>query len=172
MPLLTKIISSSQILLASLNAVRKVVFALLLVSMIGSLLSAISAPPAMYFPQSRLLVYLNMIWPIVATIFASIAAIPLSASVVLASIADRFSSTVGVRIELGHTTLLFSWLGVGFSGFTVAYWLTVWFVEVRKSSFVKRRRDEDEIGHWKGVGKEIWRDMRGRRRKSTMRADI
>lgn len=164
--------SSSESLLAGLNTARKAVFAFLVISMIGSILSVIVIPPAMYFPHSRLLVYLNIVWPILATAFGFLAALLLSAIIVLASIIDNHSSTVGVHIQRGDTTLLFLWLQVVFMGLAMLYWLTVWFVETRKLSFVRRRRDEDEIGHWKGIGKEVWRDVRGRRREPSMRADL
>jgi hypothetical protein len=151
---------------------RKAVFAFLTISIIGSMLSAVSILPAMYFPQSRLLVYLNIFWPALACVFAFTAAIALSVTAVLASTIKDFSDTVGVQIKQGGTVLLMSWLSVVFVGLVTLYWSSVWFVETRKSSFVKRRRDEDEIGHWKGVGEEVWRDLKGRRKRPSMRADI
>lgn len=171
-PLLAKVLSSFNSILESLDAVRKAVFAFLVISMIGSLLSAISVLPAMYFPHSRLLIYFNIFWPTLASTFAFAAAIALSVTAVLASAINDFSDTVGVQIKQGGTVLLMVWLSVVFVGLVTLYWSSVWFVETRKSSFVKRRRDEDEIGHWRGIGKEVWRDVKGRRKSPSMRAGI
>jgi hypothetical protein len=159
-------------MLSKIGVVRRAIFAFLIVSMVGSILSAISILPAMMFPHSRLLVYFNIFWPGLATVFAVVAAILLSALMVLARIMSGISTTVGVELEQGGVTLLFVWLGFVFVSLVTMYWAGVWFVETRKSSFVKRRRDEDEIGHWGGIGREVWRDVRGRRRKVNVRGDI
>lgn len=171
-PLLAKAVSSFNGILESMDAVRKAIFAFLVISMVGSLLSAISVLPAMYFPHSRLLIYFNIFWPVLASVFASSAAIAISVTAVLASAIDDISGTVGVQIRQGGTVLLMLWLSAVFVGIVAMYWSSVWFVETRKSSFVKRRRDEDEIGHWKGIGREVWRDVKGRRKGPSMRADI
>jgi hypothetical protein len=171
-PLVGKLFSSLDDILGHVDALRKAVFGFLIITMIGATLSAISVLPAMYFPQSRLLVYCNIFWPGLATVFAFLAAVLLSILMVLASVMDGFSDTVGVQIKLGGTVLLFVWLDFVFVSLVTLYWISVWFVETRKVSFVKRRRDEDEIGRWRGVGKEVWRDLKGRRRKPSMRADI
>ncbi|KZM25238.1 uncharacterized protein EKO05_0007434 [Ascochyta rabiei] len=171
-PLLAKTASSLQSALNALGALRRSVFAFLIITLIGSGLSVISTLPAMYFPQSRLLIYFNIFWPALATIFAFAAALLLSAIVVVGGFVNGLTGTVGVQIKQGGVMLLFVWLGFVFVGLVKLYWASVWFVETRKSSFVKRRRDEDEIGQWSGIGRELWRDVRGRRRKPSMRGDI
>jgi len=171
-PLLARLISSLDSVVDSVNALRKAVFAFFIITMIGSMISAVSILPAMYFPQSRLLIYFNVFWPALATAFAFLAAILVSVMVVLASLLNGFSDTVGVQVDLGGIALLVVWLSFVFVSLVIFYWTSVWFVETRKSSFIKRRRDEDEIGHWRGIGKEVWRDLAGRRRKPNMRADI
>ncbi|KAF3007740.1 hypothetical protein E8E13_009930 [Curvularia kusanoi] len=171
-PLLTEVMSSSGYLLKGLSRVRKAVFAFLILTLIGSMASTVSIVPAVCFPQSRLLVYLNGMSSALATACAIVAAVLLSTIFVLTGLVNNFSNTVGIQIERGATALLFVWLSAVFAGFSMLYWTTVWFVETRKSSFVKRHRDEDEIGNWKGMGKEVWRDIKGRRRRSSIRDDI
>ena len=171
-PLLAKLISSLDSIIDKVNALRKAMFAFLIITMIGSILSAVSVLPAMYFPQSRLLVYLNLFWPALATAFAFLAAMLVSVMAVLASLLNGFSDTVSVQVDLGEIALLLVWLSFVFVSLVTLYWTSVWFVETRRASFVKRRRDEDEIGHWRGIGREVWRDLKGRRRKPNMRADI
>ena len=171
-PLLGKLMSSLDSILVYLDAVRKAAVASLIVTLVGSILSTISMLPAMYFPQSRLLIYLNMSWSALATLFAFIAAMLLSAMVVLAGMVDDFSSMVGVQARRGAMALLFVWLSFVFMSLVTVYWVSVWFVETRKLSFIRRRRDEDEIGHWGGICREILRDLKGRRRTPRMRAGI
>lgn len=171
-PLLAKLTSSLDGILHLFGAIRRTTFAFLIITLIGSILSVVSILPAMYFPQSRLLVYFNLFWAGLATMSAFIVAILLSAVVVLASMEKALSDIAGVQIQLGGMMLLFVWLGFIFMGLVTFYWTSVWFVETRKSSFVKRRRDEDEVGHWRGIGKEIWCDIKGRRRKPRLREGI
>lgn len=171
-PLLAKLTSSLDSILHSLGALRRAMLAFLIINLIGSILSVVLTLPAMYFPQSRLLIYCNMFWPALATVFAFIAAILLSGVTVLVGIMNGFGETVSVQIRQGGTTLLLVWLSFVFVGLAAFYWASVWFVETRQSSFVKRRREEDEVGHWRGIFREVWRDVNGRRRKPRVREGI
>lgn len=171
-PLLARLFSSADSTLDSLNMLRKAMLGVLIITLIGSILSAISILPAMYFPQSRLLVYFNIFWPGLATGSGIIAAVLISALNVLVSTLDGLGDTVGVQVRKGGTVLLFAWLSFVVTSLVTGYWASVWFVETRKSSFVKRRRDEDEVGHWRGIGREVWRDVKGRRKQPKMRAGI
>jgi membrane protein insertase Oxa1/YidC/SpoIIIJ len=170
--MLAKLISSLDSILDNLGTVHRAIFAFFIITLIGSILSAISILPAVYFPQSRLLIYSNIFWPALATLFAFVAAILLSATIVLAGVINGLSDTLGMQVKQGGTVLLFVWLGFLFVSLVTLYWASVWFVEIRKSSFIRRRRDEDEIAHWGGIGKEMWRDLKGRRRSPRMRAGI
>jgi hypothetical protein len=163
-PMLTELASSTENLLDSLNRMLRAILAFLIIALIGSILSAISIVPAAYFPHSRLLIYFNILWPGLATVCAFVAATLLSAVFVLTGIMANFSNTVGIRIEQGWTVLLFLWLSYVFASLSLLYWVVVWFVETRTSSFVKRHRNEDEVGHWGGICKEVWHDINGRRR--------
>jgi hypothetical protein len=171
-PLFAKVASALNSILNHLGTVRKAVLAFLVVSLVASILSVVFVLPAMYFPQSRLLIYFNIFWAGLATVSAFVAAILLSAVIVLAGIINGFSDTVGVTVTQGGMVLLFVWLSWLFVSSTTAYWTSVWFVETRKWSFVRRSRDEDEIGLWRGIGKEMWRDVKGRRKKLRMRGDL
>ena len=166
-PLLAELASSTEHLLDNLNRMLRAVFAFLIVTLIGSILSSISIVPAAYFPHSRLLIYFNILWPGLATVCAFVAATLLSAVFVLTGIMANFSNAVGIRIERGWTVLLLLWLSSVFAGLSLLYWVAIWFVETRTSSFVRRHRKEDEVGHWGGICKEVWRDIHGRRRSAS-----
>ncbi|KAF1928493.1 uncharacterized protein M421DRAFT_62912 [Didymella exigua CBS 183.55] len=171
-PLLAKLVSSLESILGTLNALRVAIFAFLVIALVASLMSAVSVLPAVYFPHSRLLVYANVFWPALASASAFLAAVIASAIAVLVGAVGGFSNTVGVQIGRGATALLFVWLSAVFTGLGAGYWASVWFVETRRSSFMKRGRDDDEVGNWRGVAREVWRDLNGRRRKPSMRAGL
>lgn len=163
-PLFAELASSTENILDNLSRMLRAVLAFLIIALIGSILSTISIVPAAYYPHSRLLIYFNILWPGLATVCAFVAAILLSAVFVLTGIMANFSNTIGIRIERGWTVLLFLWLSSAFTGLSLLYWVAIWFVETRTSSFVRRRRNDDEIGHWGGICKEVCCDLKGRRR--------
>ncbi|EMD68434.1 hypothetical protein COCSADRAFT_62033, partial [Bipolaris sorokiniana ND90Pr] len=53
----------------TLASVRMAVFASLIVSLVGSLLSTILAIPGIIYPHSRILAYMNIMWPTLASTF-------------------------------------------------------------------------------------------------------
>lgn len=165
LPLLAAVVSSFESVIDKVTALRRAIFGFLIITMVGSALSAVLMLPAMYFPQSRLLVYVNLFWPGLAMVCALLAAMLISVLNLIARVLDRFSDTVGVQISVGGTALGLVWLGFVLASLVTLYWGCVWFVETRTSSFVKRRRDEGEMGHWRGIAGEVWRDLRGRRGK-------
>ncbi|XP_014558698.1 hypothetical protein COCVIDRAFT_43919, partial [Bipolaris victoriae FI3] len=53
----------------TLVSVRIAVFASLVISLVGSLLSTILAIPGIIYPHSRILAYMNIMWPLLASTF-------------------------------------------------------------------------------------------------------
>ncbi|KNG47960.1 sphingolipid delta4-desaturase [Stemphylium lycopersici] len=140
---------------------NETVFASLIVSLVGSAFSAISAVPAIFFPHSRLLAYVNMFWPLLASIFAFLASTLFT--VLIAGVFAAVGNVVGaagVEVQQGASALLLAWLAWLLASLSLVYWGLVWFVEVRRSSLIKRKRSEDEVGNWRGIGREVWRDVK------------
>lgn len=161
---LSLVARSLNILSATLASVRIAVFASLIVSLVGSALSAISAIPAIFFPHSRLLAYFNIFWPLLASNFAFLASTLLTVLIagVFAAV-GRVVDVADVEVQQGASVLLLAWLAWLLASLSLVYWGLVWFVEVRGSSFIKRKRGEDEVGNWRSIGKEVWRDVKGRK---------
>lgn len=133
-------------------------------SLVVTGLSAITSLLAIFFPKSRLLIYFNIVYPLLASISHLLTAIILTILVLGVSRAiGGFGDAVGVTFKEGGRALLFVWLGWLFATLPLFYWGAIWFVEVRGWSFVRRRRTEEERGDWRRVGKEVWRDLKGRR---------
>lgn len=139
-------------------------FAFLIISLIGSGLTALTSLPAVFFPQSRLLIYASLGWAALSSSFAFLAAIILTALIEgIVGIADGFGDAVSLYIKEGNHALLFIWLGWMFIFLATVYWFAVWFVEVRTWAFSKRERTEEQRGNWRGTPKEVWTDLRGRK---------
>jgi len=150
----------------SLAQARRAALALLVVVLVGSVLSAVSAVPAMLFPRSRLLIYFNMLWPCLASACSFLAAVILSVLVAgVSSLGNAFGKPIGMEFVRGGTVLLFVWLAWLLAVVPSVYWVAVWFFETRRVRFVRRRRvrARDEMGSWHGAGREMWRGLVGRR---------
>jgi hypothetical protein len=147
-----------------LAGVRQAVFASLLVSIVGSGFAAVSAIPAIFFPHSQLLAYFNIFWPFLASTFAFVAAILLTVVISgIFSVAGEMTDVAGTAVHQGTSVLLIVWLAWIFVGLSGVYWWVVWFVEVRQSSFTRRKRSDDEVGNWKGIWKEVRSDFNGKK---------
>ncbi|OAL47180.1 hypothetical protein IQ07DRAFT_483449, partial [Pyrenochaeta sp. DS3sAY3a] len=68
-PLLAKLTSSVEGLSGLLASARKTIMAFLIISSVASGMSAMSTVPAIVFRESRLLVYFNVAWPVLASFF-------------------------------------------------------------------------------------------------------
>lgn len=148
-PLLAKLTSSVEGLSGLLALARKTIMAFVIISSVASGMSAISTVPGIVFRDSRLLVYLNIAWPMLANTLLLLAALILTVLVVgVARIIGDLGEAVGVEIGQGRTALLLLWLAWLFSLPPSMYWGAVWFVEVRQNGLVRRARSEDEKGDW------------------------
>jgi hypothetical protein len=140
--------------------------ALLVVVLLGSMLSAMTALPAILFPRSRLLIYFNMLWPCLASVCSLLAAIILTVLVAgVSSLGNAFGKPIGMEFVGGGMVLLFVWLAWLFVVVPSVYWVGVWFFETRSISFVKRRREKDEVSDWRGLVKEVWGDVQLKKRR-------
>ncbi|KAF2185484.1 hypothetical protein K469DRAFT_665086 [Zopfia rhizophila CBS 207.26] len=163
-PLIGELTNSLNTLSSTVSSVRKVVIAFLIISLVGSGLSFISTLPAIFFQQSRMLVYFSLFWPSLAATFQFLAACVLTAMIVtIAQLVGGFGAAVSIHIREGAKALLFVWLSWLFILIANVYWFCIWFVEVRTWAFVRRERTEEERGNWRGIGKEVIRDLKGRK---------
>ncbi|KAI9172571.1 hypothetical protein HJFPF1_02077 [Paramyrothecium foliicola] len=69
-------------------------------------------------------------------------------------------STFGLGTRKGQSFLAMVWVGAVFALIANSYWLLVWFVEFRKTSFKRRQRTSSQIGNWRGILSELWGDLR------------
>lgn len=108
---------------------------------------------------------MNIFWSFLASTFAFLAAAMLT--ILIAGIfaaVGRIGSMGGVQVLQvwqGGSVLLLAWLAWVLVSLSLVYWGLIWFVEVRRSSFTRRKRSEDEVGNWKGIAGEVRMDFKG-----------
>ncbi|KAH7357663.1 hypothetical protein BKA66DRAFT_574300 [Pyrenochaeta sp. MPI-SDFR-AT-0127] len=165
-PFIARLTASLDRMSGNVASFRRALFAFLTMSLTGSGLSALSAIPGVVFPHSRLLVYLNIFWPGLASVCALLAAVLTSVLNVGAScMFPGVSEAIGVDVQHGEKAVLFVWLAWFLVSLPGLYWGAVWFVEVRRSSYVRRARGQGEVGSWRGIGREVWADVTGKNKQ-------
>lgn len=81
-------------------------------------------------------------------------------SVTLNFVTNKFGNTLGVSAKIGKAFIALIWLGFVLQSLASSYWLCVWFVEFRQTSFRIRKREASEIGDYRGIFREIQSDFR------------
>jgi hypothetical protein len=145
-----------------MSLLRKVLFAFLIISLLGSILATLVSFAAIFLPKLRLLVYLALIFSSFEAMTSLLVAVILTVLVGgVVTAVNGFGNAVSLYIEQGHTALVFIWLRCLFINLAASYWFAIWFVDVRTISFVRRVRTEEEVGNWRGFVKEAKRDLKG-----------
>lgn len=73
---------------------------------------------------------------------------------------EGFGAAWGVRATRGSAFLAMAWVAAFLSLVGSGYWFAVWFVELRRTAFVRVARSEEEIGNWRGIFGEVGRNVR------------
>ena len=98
-PLVAKLTSSLDEIVGGAAGARKAILAFFIISLVGFMFSAIATFPAVVFPQSRLLVYINLAFTSLAALCSMLtASIVTSLIVVTAHLVGGFGETVGVEV--------------------------------------------------------------------------
>ncbi|KAF2690946.1 hypothetical protein K458DRAFT_483073 [Lentithecium fluviatile CBS 122367] len=163
-PLIANVSQSTDSLFSILSSIRRAILAFLILSAIGSGLTFLFAIPSVLFSHSHLFVYANLYVTHLASTFAFLAALLLTVLIIVAtSLIGRLGEALGLVLERGPMVLTFVWISWAMMALAGAYWGLVWFVEVRRWSFMKRVRTDEEVGNWRGMRKEVWTDLKGKK---------
>lgn len=161
-PLIEELSQSGGSLFDTLNSARQALFAFVIIAVIGSGATFFISIPSVIFPASRLLIYAGIFASHLSSLFALLAALLLSVLAVGgSSIVNSVGKALNVAATRGEKALTFLWVSWALMAVAAAYWAAVWFVEVRRWSFTRRARTEDELGNWRGIRAEVCRDMKG-----------
>ena len=161
MPRIIELSRSVGSLIEALSTIQSALVAFLIISLIGSGLTILLAIPSLIFRASRLLIFVNILAAYLSSLFAFVAGLLLTVVVLGAtSLTGNLGYALGLSIERNFRVLSFVWISCGLMLVVGVYWGVVWFVEVRRWSFVRRLRTDEEVGNWRGMKREIWRDIR------------
>ncbi|KAK7192086.1 hypothetical protein PSPO01_01658 [Paraphaeosphaeria sporulosa] len=161
-PIIAQLTRTVGSLSSTTGTILRATIAFLIISMIGSGLAALLAIPSALFPISRLLVYTVVFFSQLSTLSAFIAALLLTALIkTVVSTVGGLGDALSLFVSEGSAVVVFAWVSWACMLVVSAYWTAVWFVEIRGWSFVRRRRSGDEVGNWKGMREEVWRDLKG-----------
>jgi hypothetical protein len=131
-PLVAKLTSSLNEMVGGAGGARKAVLAFFIVSLVCFGLSAIATFPAVIFPQSRLLVYINLACTSLGALCSMLtASIVTSLIVGTANVVGGFGGTLGVEVSQGGIVIVFVWLSWAMGALASVYWGSVWFIELR-----------------------------------------
>jgi hypothetical protein len=131
-PLIAKLTSSLDDIVTGADGARKAVLAFFIISMGGLLLSAVATVPAVFFPQSRLLIYTNLACTTLAALCSMLTASMVTSLIVgTASLVGGFGGTVGVEVSQGVMVIVFVWVSWLMGVLASVYWGSVWFTELR-----------------------------------------
>jgi len=106
------------------------------------------------------LVLVTLGWALLAEAALVVLALAATGLVYGGTRANGLASAVGVRPEPGRMFVEKAWVAAALAVLAGTYWLLVWFVDFRKTAFSRRRRKEHQIGDWRGVWTEVWRDLK------------
>jgi hypothetical protein len=160
-PLIAELADSGDAFLGIFDTIRSAIVAFLIVSLTNSGLMAVLAIPTLLFRESRLLIITNIVASYISFLFAFVAALLLTVLAVgIASLLRDLGSANELSVKRGTRMLILMWASCGAVTIVAIYWGTVWFVEVRRWSLVRRARTDEEIGDWRGMGKNVWRAFR------------
>lgn len=104
-----------------------------------------------------------------ALAFAALANVSLlvGAAVVTAGVAGTSESAggagaaLGLEVAVGAGFVAVEWAAAACSLAGTLYWLSVWFVEHRRTSFSRTTRRPEDVGNWLGIWSELKSDWRG-----------
>ncbi|KUJ08282.1 uncharacterized protein LY89DRAFT_765093 [Mollisia scopiformis] len=132
-----------------------------IIGLVGSGILALGSLASVIMGRSRLIAYTVFAAAGLAFIGELVAAILIT---VIAGIVSGLINSVGSGVSLyvtsGKRALAFAWVSAALVILANIYWLAVWFVDFRRHSLKVRRRGTDQIGNWKGLGKELLSDLR------------
>lgn len=74
---------------------------------------------------------------------------------------NNIGKAVGLDLSFGINFAIIEWVAAASSLVGTVYWLSVWFVEYRETSFSRTSRHPARIGDWYGLWEELKSDWRG-----------
>ncbi|KAF8861280.1 hypothetical protein BDZ45DRAFT_740348 [Acephala macrosclerotiorum] len=159
-PALSELTTAISSLGPSVDSLQKFFLALMILSIINSAAAIVLSFLGILLPRNRNVLYGNLSLASVGILTRSIDAILATiTSLTLSFVTNRFGNAVGVYATTGGVFLALIWLGFVCQLLASSYWVCVWFVEFRQIGFRIRKREDSEIGDYRGIVQEIKSDV-------------
>ena len=161
MPILSRVPSLGQSTKSIIDFVTGVIYAIFVIHLIGSGISFILSAAAIVMPNKSIIYGSAAAITTITTMLLQTAVFATSGFVMTVNKSiNNLSDTTGLSSEIGSKYLAFIWIGYIAAFVANSYWTTVWFVEFRLRSYKARARTAQQMGDYKGAGKEILSDIR------------
>ncbi|KUJ10515.1 uncharacterized protein LY89DRAFT_787527 [Mollisia scopiformis] len=160
-PALNELTGAVSTLGPTADSLEKFLLALMILSLINSAAAIILSFLGIFLAQNRIVITGNLSLATIGIFTRSLDAVLATLiSVILSWLTNKFGNSVGLYATSGATFIALIWLGFVFQSLATSYWVCVWFVEFRQSSFRIRKREATEIGDYRGIFREIKIDVR------------
>ncbi|KDN65294.1 hypothetical protein CSUB01_06630 [Colletotrichum sublineola] len=117
--------------------------------------------PILLFGFVRPLVIISLVFSLIGSFVLLAFAVVTTAVVYGAkSLMSDMMDAFGMQIQAGGPFVAMAWVAAVASMAAATYWFMIWFVSFRRTAFSRRRRNENEIGNWRGIFREVKGDLK------------
>ena len=127
-------------------------FALIVIGLIGSGIVMLLSFVSIALPRVQVITYLSLFFAFLVPLTLIISAVILTVLIYfLVKTVNGIGSGLSIGATGGTKVITLSWIAWAFSVGSEVYWLLIWFIYVRRSILVRRPRNENEVGQWRGL---------------------
>jgi hypothetical protein len=160
-PLLADISSVSGYLSTTIRSLTKTALAFYIVAIIGAGVTFLCSLIGLFISTSMPLLYTNIAFSFLGSTSLIAASIGITfMATIISNAVNSVGKSVGLSVNKGAKFMVLTWISWGLLALANIYWSSVWFVEFRKHAVTFRKRSEQEIGNWRGIGGELRRDFK------------
>ncbi|KAK2009029.1 hypothetical protein LZ32DRAFT_684203 [Colletotrichum eremochloae] len=139
----------------------KALTALLAIGAICTGIVLLATLPILLFGFVRPLVIISLVFSLIGSFVLPAFAVVTTAVVYGArNLMSDMMDAFGMQIQAGGPFVAMAWVAAVASMAAATYWFMVWFVSFRRTAFSRRRRNENEIGNWRGIFREVKGDLK------------
>jgi hypothetical protein len=161
-PLISNIGDSFGSIKHYISAAGKANIAFFFIGLISSAVVVVLSLVSIFLARLRILALLNLGFAILAPSALIVSAL-LTTIVVgfIVSAVNGVGSSLTISATEGKEAIALAWVAWALSVVSAAYWFMIWLVHFRRSTFIRRRRAEDEVGDWRATFRGIKTGLKG-----------
>lgn len=159
-PLLEGLGSSLGLIENILHGATTANFAFILIGVISAGLVWLLSLASVILSRARIIVNINLFFSNLMLLAATTSAVILSVAVhTINTVVQSIGPILTIKATVGTKAIIITWVSVGLSLVPLFYWGLVWFVEFRRTMFVKKRRNPEDIGNYRAIIRETRRNL-------------